>query len=66
MAYKVAGGGSRVKTSREDFNFDKGMGSKVGTEDLHICSPTTSHRPTISPTTPPPRMDSFISVYLSD
>lgn len=66
MAYKVTGGGSRVKTSWENFNFDKGMGSKVGTEDLHIRSPTTSHRSTISPTTPPSRMDSFISIYLPD
>lgn len=65
MAYKVAGGGSRTKTSRENFNSDKGVGSTVGTEDLHIRSPTTPHRPTISPKHHHPEWILEVSIFLT-
>lgn len=38
MAYKVAGGGSKVKARL----CDGGAGSKVGTEDLHTRGPAAS------------------------
>lgn len=63
MAYKAAGRGSKEKILEKKLVFDRGVGFKVGTEDLHTqTAPWHLTRQLISPTAATHRMD--FSKYL--